>query len=84
MLELIGWLGGILLTFCGVPLAWQTYKDGHAQNLNLTFLNMWLGGEILVLIYVIPKGLLPLIINYSFNTILILIILYYKFRPRED
>ena len=85
MIELIGWLGGALLTFCGVPLAWQSYKQGHAHGVNMAFLQMWIWGEALVLIYVLaqPVLLYPLVANYSLNIVLIAIILYYKVRPRD-
>ena len=83
-MELIGWVGSFLLTFCGVPLAWQSYKDGHSNNINMTFLQMWLWGEVLVLIYVLAQATLlyPLIANYAFNIILIAVIMRYKLSPR--
>lgn len=83
MLEIFGWVGGFLLTTCAVPLAWQSYKNGHSTSLSHIFLWMWLGGEVLVLIYIFPQFLWPLIINYGFNIILICIILWYKFKPRN-
>ncbi len=83
MLEVFGWIGGILLTTCGVPMAWGCYKNGHANGISIPFLWMWFWGEVFVLIYVLPQYLWPLIINYTFNIVLIIIVLWYKYRPRK-
>jgi len=40
-------------------------------------------GEVLVLIYVLPLGQMPLIINYALNIILAGAILWYKIWPRR-
>ena len=84
-MDIVGWVGSFLLTFCGVPLAWQSYKDGHSIGVNNTFLQMWLWGEILVLIYVIAQPILlyPLIANYAFNIVVIAVIYWYKVYPRS-
>jgi len=83
-MEIIGWVGSFLLTFCGMPLVWQSHKDGHARGVNIVFLEMWLWGEVLVLAYILAQPMLlwPLIANYAFNIMLILIIQHYKLSPR--
>ena len=82
ILEVFGWVGGILLSICGAPIAWESYRDGHSDRVNMLFLKLWFWGEVFVLIYVFPKFLIPLIANYAFNIVLILVILYYKKYPR--
>jgi uncharacterized protein with PQ loop repeat len=82
MLEVIGWAGAFLFCVCGLPQAWKSIKEGHSDGLSTAFLQMWIWGEILTLIYVLPKWHWPLIANYVFNIILILIILRYKYFPR--
>lgn len=84
MLEGIGWLGGILLAVCGAPQAYQSWKTGHSEGLSYAFLWMWFMGEVLVLIYVSPQYLWPLIVNYAFNIFLAGVILWYKFKPRKE
>lgn len=83
-MEIIGWVGSFLLTFCGVPMAWQSYRDGHSDGINMLFLHMWLWGEVLVLAYVLAQTIMlyPLIANYAFNIVVILVILKYKLFPR--
>jgi len=86
MIEFVGWFGGLLLTFCGVPMALQSYKEGHSKGINMLFLQMWLWGEIALLVYILfqPILMLPLLVNYLFNIILVLIILKYKIYPRYN
>lgn len=82
-MELIGWIGGILLAFCGLPQAIESYKQGHSRGLTWGFLIMWGVGELFTIVYVIPKWHWPLIFNYTANIIFISIIVYYKIKPRK-
>lgn len=80
LLEIIGWIGAIAFAVCGAPQAWQSYKTKTAEGVSSLFLYLWLIGEIATIIYVIPKGHLPLLFNYLANLVFISIILYYKVR----
>lgn len=80
-METIGWIGSILLAFCGLPQAWESWKTKSSAGLTWGFLLMWGLGEIFTIIYIIPKWHWPLIFNYTANIIFISIILYYKIRP---
>ena len=82
-MEFIGWLGGVLLAICGVPMAWQSFNEGHSDGVNMMFLQLWFWGEIFVLAYVLvqPELLYPLIANYAFNIVLIAVVLRYKIYP---
>jgi len=84
VIEISGWLGGFLLSICGIPQAYKSYKEGHSDGLDWFFFWLWFWGEVFLLIYVIPEGLLPLIINYSFNIFLPIIMIYYKWKPRYE
>lgn len=81
MMEYIGWIGSILLAFCGLPQAIESYKTKSSAGLTWGFLAMWGLGEIFTIIYIIPKWHWPLIFNYTANIIFISIIVYYKIRP---
>lgn len=84
-MEFIGWFGGILLAICGAPLAWEAWRTGNVgHSLTWTFLNLWFWGEVLVFAYVLPQWLWPLIVNYGFNILCILVIAYYKKWPRTE
>ena len=82
-METIGWLGSILLAFCGLPQAIESYKTKNSDGLTWGLLLMWFFGEILTIIYIIPKWHWPLIFNYTANIIFLIIILYYKINPKR-
>ena len=79
-MELIGYLGGILLALCALPEVYESYKRGYSK-MNLLFLGLWSSGELLTLIYVYPTAKIPLIFNYSFNLLCLLVIIYYRTKP---
>jgi len=84
--EAIGWLSAALFIICGVPQAYQSYKDGHSDGISSAFLLMWFAGEILGLIYIlsIDPILLPIFVNYTFNLVVLGIIMKYKYLPRRS
>jgi uncharacterized protein with PQ loop repeat len=82
-MEYIGWIGSILLAFCGLPQAIESYKTKSSEGLTWSFLIMWGVGEIFTVIYIIPKWHWPLIFNYTANIIFISIIVYYKINPKR-
>lgn len=79
LFQICGWLGGILLALCGAPEAYLALKTGDSA-LSWTFLAMWGGGEILILIPVIFKIKEKfLILNYLLNVVFIAIICLCKY-----
>lgn len=85
MIEIIGWIAGILFAFCGLPQALKSFRDGHSDGISYGLIYMWLGGELLMQYYVLIKhGLdMPLLVNYWINSIFVVIILKYKHFPRK-
>jgi uncharacterized protein with PQ loop repeat len=77
-MEFIGWLGAICFAFCALPQAIHAIRFKTANGVTWGLLVLWTLGEIFTLIYVLPKGYLPLIVNYVANLILLSIIIYYK------
>jgi len=83
-IEIIGWLGTISLAICGFPQMIKSVKDGHATGISLSFIMLWLVGEILCTIYVTYKDFdIIQLCNYIFNIFVISIIFEYKIFPRE-
>lgn len=82
LLEAIGWLGGALFALCGLPAALQVYRQKHARGYSRAFVAMWLGGEVLTMIYVYgTKGFDgPLFLNYILNLVFISVIVYYMIK----
>ncbi len=44
---------------------------------------MWGVGEVLTLVYVLPKMEIPLLFNYAANIVFLLVITYFKVWPRS-
>jgi len=80
MVGIIGWTSTFLLSLCGIPLAFQAWKEGHANGVNKLFLWMWFIGEFSAMVYVLLQHGFdgPLMINYWFNLLLVAIVLRYK------
>ena len=82
MIDNIGWIGSILLAFCGLPQAIESYKTKSSEGLTWGFISMWFIGEIFTIIYVFPKMDLPLLFNYSANILFLSVIIYYKIKRK--
>jgi uncharacterized protein with PQ loop repeat len=82
-MENIGWLGSILLAFCGLPQAVESYKTKSSEGLTWGFIGMWFIGEICTFVYILPKMDLPLLLNYTANIIFLSIIIFYKLCPKK-
>lgn len=82
--EFVGWVGSVLLAFCGLPQAIECWKRGSAEGVAWGFLVMWGLGEILALVYVFEKFDMPLVFNYAANIVFLLVITRYKLWPRSD
>ena len=82
-MENIGWLGSILLAFCGLPQAIESIKTKSSEGLTWGFIGMWFIGEICTFIYILPKMDLPLLLNYTANIIFLAIIIFYKMMPKR-
>lgn len=82
-MEQIGYMSGILLALCGVPLAISAVRKKRA-DIDSSFLAVWFIGEILGLVYVIYLAKGSLILNYGANTLLLLVVIYYKIKGNRN
>ena len=80
-METIGWIGSILLAFCGLPQAIKCFRTKSSAGIDPGFIMMWLAGELFTLAYVLPKLDWPLLFNYGANILFIGVIVYYKVKP---
>jgi hypothetical protein len=78
-MNLIAFLGSMLLALCAVPELLRTLYDNKCY-LSWAFLLLWFLGEILMLIYSIHLWNYALMMNYIFNTIVVTIMLYIKIK----
>jgi uncharacterized protein with PQ loop repeat len=82
IINLIGFTSSILLALCGFPLALDAFKTKRV-SIGYPFLLMWFIGEIGTCFYVIMIKNYILILNYGFNILFLLILLYYKIFPKN-
>lgn len=82
MLDILGWIGSIAFAVCAIPQAYKCYRDGHANGLDWGFLGVWFLGEVCMIAYILPKGDIPLLVNYIGNFAALLVMLRYKLKPR--
>lgn len=81
---LFGFLGAVFFSICAIPQAWQVWKTQDAKSLSLSFLILWILGEIFMWLYVILQNISvhvmqwPLHINYLINGILLVYLVYKK------
>jgi len=76
----MGYISAVCLGLCSLPLVVKTVREGHCKGVSGWFLTMWFIGEAFGVTYVVQLGDFPLMLNYIFNTIVVLIILIYKIR----
>lgn len=84
IISLFGFLGATFFSICAIPQAWQVWKTQDAKSLSLSFLILWILGEIFMWLYVILQNISvhvmqwPLHINYLINGILLVYLVYKK------
>lgn len=85
MTDLLGFLGPGLLAICGIFEVIPSIKRGYCGS-SLPYLLAWFFGEVFALVYIIITSMdVYLLINYSINSILILVLFYYKTKtPRKE
>jgi uncharacterized protein with PQ loop repeat len=78
ILETMGWIGSMMLAFCALPQAVQSWRTKSSGGVTWGLLVMWAIGEVFTFIYVWPKADMPLLVNYSANIAFLSVIMYYK------
>jgi uncharacterized protein with PQ loop repeat len=75
----IGLIGNLFLTFCAIPEVIRTLKDKRC-HLGWGFLSMWFVGEIFCFFYGFSLNEIPLMINYTFNLVVVSMMMYFKIK----
>jgi uncharacterized protein with PQ loop repeat len=81
MIEVIGYLGALLLAVCALPQMFMSIRQGHARGISHLFLLSWYIGELLMLAFCVETiGMSgPLFWNYLANIVMLSIIVRYKY-----
>lgn len=85
IVEIIGSVGALLLTFSSAPQLYTTLKSKDTSGLSLPMLLLWGFGCFFMGIYVVfTTCQLPLVFNYAFNTALVFtnIFLYFLYKKK--
>lgn len=84
LIDSIGWFSNLAFALSGLPLVIIAIRRGYDKT-NRAFLWLWFLGEFSGLFYVLLKMGFdwPLVSNYVVNLIIIGIILFYNYFPRE-
>ena len=79
-MEVVGMIGACLLGACCLPQTVKTLRTGKADDVSWAFLLMWLGGELLMLNYVLSKDTTDsiIVLNFLMNIILLIPIMFIK------
>lgn len=80
VIELLGWLGALLLMICALPQTLKCIKTKSAAGVDLGFLIMWWLGAASMMVYQIYNKDVQASISLGFNVVFVSIMLYYKLR----
>jgi len=84
MIHILGYLAMICLMTASIPQAIKSYKDGHSKGMAGGYLILLLSGFTLMTTYLfLTKPIIPVVINYISNIIMMLVIAYYKLFPKN-
>ena len=78
-METIGYIGSIFLTVNAIPEVIRTIKDSRC-HIGWPMLMLWFFGEVFMTTYAIMLWNIPLMMNYIFNFVVVIIMLSYKIR----
>lgn len=78
-MELIGYIGSFFLAVNAIPELFRTIKDNRC-HIGWPMLLLWFFGEIFMTTYAISLHNFPLIANYIFNFVIVIVMLAYKIR----
>ena len=82
-LELIGWLGNLLLALCALPAAILAIKRGNCDHIGVSLMIPWTAGEVFALYYALQFESVPLNMNYVANLVFLVVLWYYKIWRRK-
>lgn len=86
IIDLIGWLGNIILSIGVIPQVIQTWRTRDVSSFNWLFLLMWAFGVLFTFIYIayndIARGAYqwPLWLNYIVNIVATFYLVWAKYR----
>jgi uncharacterized protein with PQ loop repeat len=77
-MELFGVIGSVAFATCAIPQVVDCYRKRSAEGLSWMFLILWAIGELFTIIYIWPNQDWILLSNYFFNSLCLVIMIYFK------
>jgi len=86
MADFIGWIGSIAFAVCGLPQAWECFKNKNAKGINPAFVGLWLVGEVCYVISILIKfgWVTWMMFNYTANIFSITVIIFYLIKDKRE
>ena len=78
MVDYVGYVAGLLVTFSLVPQIMRVYKLRSAREISVIYNSLMLSGLILWLVYGLMLGLVPIIIWNTIGAVLAILLLVAK------
>ena len=84
MISIIGYLAMACLMTATIPQAIKSIRDGHSRGMAGGYLILLLCGFSLMSFYLLmTKPIIPVLLNYFANIVMMLVVAYYKLFPRK-
>ncbi len=85
MIEAIGLVGATAFALSGVPQAIKSWRDGHSRGVAHGTVLLWLTGEAAMFTYAVVKYPSDFVLlgNYLANMLVVGVIGWFKYRPRQ-
>jgi MtN3 and saliva related transmembrane protein len=80
MVDYIGYIAGLLVTFSLVPQIIRVYKLKSAQEISIIYNSLMLSGLVLSLVYGLILGLVPIVIWNTIGAVLAVLLLFAKLK----
>jgi uncharacterized protein with PQ loop repeat len=84
--DVIGWIGSVAFALCGIPQAWECFKNRSARGISPLFISLWLTGEVCYVVSVLMKfGWVHwMMFNYLANLFSIAVIIFFLMKDRGN
>jgi uncharacterized protein with PQ loop repeat len=84
MINIIGYMAMTCLIIAAIPQVIKSIKEGHSNGIAGGYIILLISGFSLMATYLLfTKPIIPVLINYMFNIMMMLTIGYYKLFPRS-
>jgi uncharacterized protein with PQ loop repeat len=81
--DVIGWSGSIAFAVCGLPQAWDCFRNKTAKGISPVFVGLWLLGCYIASVLMKFGWVSWMMFNYTINLVSIAVIGYYLVRDRN-